>query len=117
MRSAESNRPSTCKFADRLAKLSISKFKEICPNDLLESIHQTVISAYIMEDSLFTDKENNLSVVAFGLGTKFMSKETLKKYFEFNKSFLIDKKLIIDSHAGIKYRLFIHIHINLIYKG
>ena len=95
MRSAEATRPSTCKFADRIAKLSIDKFREITPKSLLDSLKQTVISSYVLEEM----GECNLTVIAIGLGTKTLSREALKKYSSVD-TFITSKNLIVDCHAG-----------------
>jgi double-stranded RNA-specific adenosine deaminase len=71
IRSAESNRTSSCLFADEVAKLCIETYRKICPEDICYS--QTVIAGIVMENQL----EQSLRVVSLGVGTKFLGKNTL----------------------------------------
>ena len=49
IRSAESSRQSSCKFADEIARLCISEFKLRCPSDL--NFKQTVVAGFVVEDN------------------------------------------------------------------
>ena len=50
IRSAEGDRKASCAFSDRVAELSIAKYKEVTPPELLESYKQTVLAAFLLHD-------------------------------------------------------------------
>eukprot|EP01039_Chlorochromonas_danica_P001343 gene1343-1465_t len=85
-RSAEKERPvSSCKWADRVASLSIETFRQLCPEDLV--YQQTVLATVLMrieEQDLEEEDEGGacsgggggrvrLHVVGLGVGTKTLS--------------------------------------------
>ena len=72
MRSAESDRTSSCLFADRVSSLSISAFHDICPSEI--RYKQTVLSTFLVEDR----RTGHLQVVALGVGTKTVPSAVLQ---------------------------------------
>ena len=64
IRSAEKERISTCMLADRIARISIDKCREVFPE---VCSGQTVVASIILQDS-----RDLLEVVSLGIGTKFM---------------------------------------------
>lgn len=92
VRFAEKNRDSTCPFADRVANAVIAAFREKCPAELAASYRQTVLAGFVLEN-MATD---SLCVVAFGVGTKFLSQELIKADVEGMR--------VRDSHAEILAR-------------
>ena len=91
VRTAERDRESSCLFADRVAKLSISTFQSVCPRDLQESYKQTVLATFLMQ-RMNLDKtdgsliqqdmpEDELRVVSLGVGTKVLRhKEVISEF-------------------------------------
>jgi hypothetical protein len=108
VRSAESNRISSCSFADRVAELSISAFKLNCPSDLQDAYKQTVLAAFLIqrnndkgeEQKLANDiysvsndvreESCSLEVVSFGVGTKVLPHQ--KVINEFRSSLVTGAK-------------------------
>ena len=70
VRSAEHDRISSCPFADNVASISIQTFRENCPSELLSSLRQTVLAAFLVQDGNSTCPK----AVAFGIGTKFLTR-------------------------------------------
>lgn len=74
-RSAEKQRfISSCKFADRIASLSIAHFRAHCPADL--SFEQTVLASFALQWKDNTG--DRLQLVSFGVGTKMLSAEQIE---------------------------------------
>lgn len=73
IRSAEAARKSSCEFANAVATASIEKYKEVTPPILQQSYKQTVMSSFLVHNS----DNNELYVIAFGVGTKFMTWKSL----------------------------------------
>ncbi len=67
VRSAEKQRISTCPFADRVARLSISEYKRRRGVSTFDGM-QTVLAAILVHDST----SDELSVLSFGVGTKVL---------------------------------------------
>jgi hypothetical protein len=68
LRSAESNRFSTCSFADEISKIAIEHYKKRCHYDL--NFKQTVLAAIILQ--VPTLDGFTLKVLSFGVGTKII---------------------------------------------
>jgi hypothetical protein len=49
MRSAEKKRSSSCRFADRVALLSIEFYQLHCPADIKREMKQTVIASFVVQ--------------------------------------------------------------------
>jgi hypothetical protein len=111
VRSAESNRISSCSFADRVAELSISAFKRNCPSDLQDAYKQTVLAAFLIQRNDSGEEQNlvndtysvrndvrgrlcSLEVVSFGVGTKVLPHQ--KVIDEFKSSLETGTKLIFE---------------------
>eukprot|EP00941_MAST-03F_sp_MAST-3F-sp1_P005839 g5839.t1 len=87
----EKNRLSSCKFADRVASASIECFRE----HYRTQETQTVVSTFLIRREL-DDGSVTLKVVALGVGTKFLSRETITED--------VEGKLVHDCHAEILAR-------------
>lgn len=98
VRSAESSRISSCLFADRVAELSISAYKQNCPSDLQNAYKQTVLAAFLIQRNDSGDEQNlvndvyiasndvtdrfcSLEVVSFGVGTKVLPHQKVIEEF------------------------------------
>lgn len=75
IRSAESERLSSCLFADKVASLSIRAFSDNCPEEIKSKYKQTVLSAFIILDS----STSEMKVISFGVGTKFLNAFSVEK--------------------------------------
>jgi hypothetical protein len=92
VRSAEKDRESSCLFADRVAKLSISTFQSVCPRDLQESYRQTVLATFVIQrvnvdkaDDCFivpNATADTLRVVSLGVGTKVLPHKKVISEFQ-----------------------------------
>ena len=91
VRSAEKDRESSCLFADRVAKLSISTFQSVCPRDLQQSYKQTVLATFLIQRTNIDKSDGNLTiqdmpedtlrVVSLGVGTKVLPhKKVISEY-------------------------------------
>jgi hypothetical protein len=103
VRHAEKRRISTCVFADRIARASIDTFLAKVPQDWTHENKQICLASFVAH---FNDRndDDNLKVLAFGVGTKFLSEEELKS--EIESSLSVDAvnsygKRIRDSHAEV----------------
>ena len=74
IRHAEKSRKSSCKFADRIARISIADFEKRKPRDsngtalkYRQTVLASIVAVYRNEDGALSMK-----VVAFGVGTKFL---------------------------------------------
>jgi hypothetical protein len=93
VRSAEKDRESSCLFADRVAKLSISTFQSVCPRDLQESYRQTVLATFVIQrvnvdqddGSLIVPNTSadTLRVVSLGVGTKVLPHKKVISEFQY----------------------------------
>lgn len=75
VRHAEASRISSCAFADAVAGLSLQTYRSLCPEDLLRSYNQTVMSAFLVQNedmSTHAEYRFPLTVVSIGVGTKFL---------------------------------------------
>ena len=70
IRHAEKRRKSSGRFADRIAQLSLERYHQVVPHP--EGI--TCLSTLVAQDT----STNQLLVVALGVGTKFLTEETLQ---------------------------------------
>ena len=101
IRSAESDRLSSCLFADRVAHLTIETFRQLCPTDL--TYHQTCIASILVHSPT-----QGLQVISIGVGTKVLSSHRLLK--ERIRSLSDDDqggdgdRLIRDGHAEVLAR-------------
>lgn len=92
IRSAEKDRESSCLFADRVAKLSISTFQSVCPRDLQESYKQTVLATFIIQRVhvprtdgsmiVLNTSADTLRVVSLGVGTKVLPHKKVISEFQ-----------------------------------
>lgn len=98
LRHAEKRRPSTCRFADRVARLSVDHYHRIVPQFYRDEQKQSVVATIVAHDA--TKADNNLTVLAMGVGTKFLSKEKLKEEAS-GKNY---GKLVRDCHAEVLAR-------------
>jgi hypothetical protein len=116
VRSAESDRKSSCLFADRVAKLSIDFFKEHCPKNLQNAYKQTVVSTFVVQfpnqhvqegnklDQRDVDYATDLVVASLGVGTKFMSANDITLHRTLQDGEYAGDKVIRDSHAEVLAR-------------
>lgn len=100
IRSAESDRISSCSFADRVAHLTIETFRRLCPADLI--YHQTCIASILVHSPI-----QGLRVISIGVGTKVLSSHRLLE--ERTRSLSIDQggdgdRLVRDCHAEVLAR-------------
>jgi hypothetical protein len=98
MRSAEKKRTSTCSFADEIARISIEEYHRLCPDALLGSYKQTVLSTILCENL----DDHSLKIISFGVGTKYM-----KYHFVDHKTNKLSQqhlKCLRDCHAEILAR-------------
>ena len=72
IRHAEKRRTSTCRFADRVAKVSVDHYKMTVPID--ERPPQTCVATIVIHDS----NDCTLHVMSMGVGTKFLSESSLQ---------------------------------------
>lgn len=100
VRHAEKRRISTCPFADRIAKISIDTYNSQIPIGWAEG-NQRICLASIVAHFKDRDVKNNLQVLAFGVGTKFLSEKDLR--LEINSSVQYGQ-IIRDSHAEVLAR-------------
>ena len=118
IRHAEKNRTSTCIFADIVAKLVIKTFKLHTPIEHLNTFsnQSTVLSAFILlnrhvaENYTEQSQPLPLTVVSFGVGTKYMSTQDITKD--------IKRQKIHDCHSEVlAKRGFAAFCINLLKQG
>ena len=108
IRSAEASRTSTCLFADTVAELSISFYRNICPSELLEAFDQTVLATIVVQktvhcnDDLTEDNKTVLEVVSMGVGTKVVSAEEIVSHKADNG--VNGDQIVRDSHAEVLAR-------------
>ncbi|KAG7368799.1 adenosine-deaminase (editase) domain containing protein [Nitzschia inconspicua] len=72
-RLAEKRRVSTCRFADRVAQISVDLYKSIIPVE--DRPPQTCLATIVAHDS----SDGSLKVVGMGVGTKFLKEAVLNK--------------------------------------
>lgn len=75
-RHSEKTRVASCPFADAIASTTLEHYRACCPPDLLLAKKQTVVAAFVVAEVNEGSLEQNgpkLSVVALGMGTKFLS--------------------------------------------
>ena len=99
IRSAESDRLSSCTFADRVANLTIETFRQLCPVDLVYD--QTCIASILVHSPT-----QGLCLISLGVGTKVLSSYLL---LEERTRSLSDKggdgdRLVRDCHAEVLAR-------------
>lgn len=66
---------SSCKFADRVAALSIATYRSLCPPELL--FQQTVLATIVLQ--MGTGRHTELRLAALGVGTKVLSQEQIEE--------------------------------------
>jgi hypothetical protein len=98
VRSAESSRVSSGKFADHVALMSVNFFREHCPPELLTSYKQTVVATMIMMRT--KQDSRSLSIVSMGAGTKVCGYDSVAQ----QKSLSGGSLAIRDSHAEVLAR-------------
>eukprot|EP00934_Nitzschia_sp_Nitz4_P001942 Nitzschia sp. Nitz4//scaffold50_size126154//59645//61288//NITZ4_003685-RA/size126154-processed-gene-0.172-mRNA-1//-1//CDS//3329553698//1942//frame0 len=70
IRHAEKRRTATCRFADRVAQVSVDHYRRVVPP--LEQLEQTCVSTIVAH------YKGQLSVLSMGVGTKFLSSQDLE---------------------------------------
>jgi hypothetical protein len=98
VRSAESSRVSSGKFADHVALMSVNFFREHCPPELLTSYKQTVVATMVMMRT--KPDGRSLSIVSLGAGTKVCGYDSVAQ----QKSLSGGSLAIRDSHAEVLAR-------------
>lgn len=128
VRHAEKRRTSTCQFADRIAKLSVQHYKDHVPAHFRETQKQTccatIIAAFqpcdVDEGGLREKGEGNqinddggikLTVLAMGVGTKFLSEAKLLDHQ--NDGSVVYGELVRDCHAEVLARRAFRRHLSL----
>ena len=80
IRHAEKRRTSTCRFADRVAQVSVDSYHSIIPKFYREQQKQTCVATIVAHDTSLPNESNrNLIVLAMGVGTKFLSRPILEQ--------------------------------------
>eukprot|EP01032_Pedospumella_encystans_P012615 gene12615-14584_t len=108
IRSAEASRKSTCLFADRVAELSITFYRNICPSELLEAFDQTVLATIVVQktvhcnDDLTEDNKTVLEVVSMGVGTKVVAADEIVSHKADNR--VNGDQIVRDCHAEVLAR-------------
>ena len=131
IRSAEADRISSCRFADRVATLSIEAYRRLCPRELVEAYQQTVVAAILVHcrhgydrdesddgttaivtaaspasvDTLNDDRshtQTHLQVVSIGVGTKTLPSNQLLKERARSLATGDGDRLIRDGHAEVR---------------
>ncbi len=115
VRSAESDRTSSCKFADRIAQLSLDFYRMQCPTELIEAYKQTVIASVVIQipnhfclslkngptSSSSICSQTTLHVLSLGVGTKVLNASKINE----EKSNGNDgDRLVRDCHAEVLAR-------------
>lgn len=75
IRHLEKRRPSTCRFADRVARVALNEYRQRVPREQQQPA--TCIAAILIHDQQEQDYDRQLQVVGLGVGTKFLTNETL----------------------------------------
>ena len=96
IRHAEKRRTSTCKFADRVARLSIEYYKNTIPES--DRPPQTCMATIVAH---FRDEGNVLKVLGMGVGTKFLSHQVLQQEQLHSKKYGLRVR---DCHAEVLAR-------------
>ena len=100
------NRVSTCSFSDRVAQLSIAKFRELLrapdvdprvAQQLGGSEYQTVLATVLVHNENAVAPEQRLVVASLGVGTKFESDEAVEAARH-------EGNLVHDGHAEVLAR-------------
>ena len=102
VRHAEKRRIATCRFADRVAAVSIEAFKQRVPQKWREENKQVCLATFVVHREQADGEEGRLDVISLGVGTKYLSQETLRK--ECDASDFEYGKRIRDSHAEVLAR-------------
>jgi double-stranded RNA-specific adenosine deaminase len=80
IRHAEKRRTSTCRFADRVAKISVDHYKMTIPAE--ERPSQTCVATIVIYDS----NDRSLRVMSMGVGTKFLSESVMQQQQQNNST-------------------------------
>lgn len=94
VRHVEKRRTGTCKFADRVAKLSLEHFRAVVPSEFRARQPQTCVAtivAHVRTRDVSPSGDpgeliDELVVVALGVGTKFLTEATLRAMSESSQS-------------------------------
>lgn len=104
VRSAESDRVSSCAFADRVAVTTIAAYDALRPSDL--NYDQTCLASILVHDGL------SLDVVALGVGTKTLPSTALLEERRRSLAMGDGDQVVRDCHAEVLARraflLFLH---------
>ena len=73
IRHAEKRRTATCSFADRVAQISVDHYRRLIPES--ERLPQACLATIVA----YSKSDGNLTVVALGVGTKFLSELLLRR--------------------------------------
>src|SRR3989338_3850223 len=71
MRCAEKNRKSTCKFADRIARICLAEYERVKEEEKELRHTQTVFAAFVLRE-MESSSVDVLRVISCGVGTKFI---------------------------------------------
>ena len=76
VRHAEARRTGTCRFADRVAQISVDHYRRHIPaSSFREENHSTCVAAIVAHNKTL----DRLTVLAMGVGTKFLKEDILSK--------------------------------------
>ena len=103
VRHAEKRRIATCRFADRVAAVSIEAFKQRVPQKWRDENKQVCLATFVVHHEQTDGQEGRLYVISLGVGTKYLSQETLRKECGDASAFEYGKR-IRDSHAEVLAR-------------
>ena len=113
IRHAEKRRTSTCRFADRVAQLSVDHYKSTVPIEKrpIQTCIATILAHYRQEEedrdtNDYHDNQNRegiLWIVSMGVGTKFLSELSLQELVENDKENGYGSR-VRDMHAEVLAR-------------
>lgn len=75
IRHAEKRRTATCRFANRVARVSMDHYRRVVPTSYQESQEHTCIATVVLSHKY----DHRLKVVAMGVGTKFLTENLILK--------------------------------------
>lgn len=106
LRSAEGARKASCEFSDQVARLCVDKFRQLCPADL--SYQQTCVAGVVMLLPPSAEGDEQLVVVALGVGTKTAGMQVLREEAKRMKNQggaqTLESKILRDCHAEVLAR-------------
>lgn len=100
VRHLEKRRNSTCRFADRVARVALDEYRKRIP--IQHQQPATCIAAVVAHDANQHEEDRQLVVVGLGVGTKFLTQETLLQ--ETNNENYYYGRRVRDCHAEVLAR-------------